>query len=90
MNDYEFGEIEKGVVALANELEKYSYVRFSWNISTYKELKWVQHHPVQYGIECAIKRIGIMLKKKERDKILRSVDIKPETAIRIARLWRSR
>lgn len=89
MNDYEFGGIEKCVVALGQELIKFQYVGFLWGHSPYKELKWVHHHPVQYGLECAIKRIGKLLKKKERDKITWNMVLNKnrELANLIGQLW---
>jgi hypothetical protein len=82
MTDDQFIEIKYAVVALITEMMKHHDVGFLWDHSPYKELKWVQHHPVLYGVECALKRIGKLLKKKDRDEILRELGNE-----RLTRLW---
>lgn len=89
MDDEQLEEIRKAVVALGNELMKFNSVGFQWGMSPYKELKWVQHHPVQYAVECALRHIGKLLKKSERGKITRSLVLANDVAManRILDLW---
>ncbi len=88
MTEDQLEVIKKAVVALVNEWMKYNNAGFLWGHSPYKELKWVQHMPVQFGIECGLRHIGNRLKKHERDRILiEMTSTHPEACKRLRRLW---
>ncbi len=83
----QFEEIKKAVAALVSEWMKYKHAGFLWGHSPYKELKWVQHMPIQFGIECGLRHIGKRLKKYERHFILIEMAAQPEARERLRRLW---
>jgi hypothetical protein len=70
MENEQLDEIRKAVVALV-DISNGPWLH--WSCGPYKELKWVQHQPIDYAVECALVRIGNLLTSSERKKILRSL-----------------